>query len=162
MWHECLYWWKWESVTPFKRHQWVCLAKTKWKMLCELFHWRKWPIRKGRFWTNQHRGSCSSCWSTLDSKTLATSLDFLLQFIFFLWTVLHTLLLTLLNLWAKYWIFNKAICGCEIYILTVNFSKNFLHITDSNFLPMKKLAQSISRFKFSSVYTPLKKGLWKI
>ena len=80
---------------------------------------------------------------------------------FFVWTVLRTLWLTLLYLWTKYWIFNKAICGCEIYILTVNFSKIFLHIADLNFLPMKKLSQSISRCKFSSVYKPLKKGLWK-
>ena len=161
MWHECLYWSKWESVTPLKRYHWVCLAKTKWKMLRELFHWRKWLIRKGRFWTNQHRGSCSSCWSTLDSKTLVTSLDFLLQFIFFLWTVLRTLLLTLLNLWTKYWIFNKAICGCEIYILTVNFSKIFLHIADLNFLPMKKLAQSILRCKFPLYIRPSKRAFEK-
>ena len=132
------------------------------KILRELFHWQKRHIRKGRFWTNQHKGSCSCCWSALDSTTLATSQDFLLQFIFLCEHLLITLLLTLLYLWTKYCIFNKAIRGCEIYILTVSFSKIFLHITDLNFLPMKKLTQSILRCKFSPVYKPLKKGLWKI
>ena len=80
---------------------------------------------------------------------------------FFVWTVLRTLLLTLLNLWAKYWIFNKAICGCEIYILTVNFSKIFLHIADLNFLPMKKLAQSILRCKFPLYIRPSKRAFEK-
>ena len=117
--------------------------------------------QKREFWTNQDRGSCSSCWSTLDSKTLATSLDFLLQFIFFLWKVLRSLLLTLLYLWTKFWIFNKAICSCEIYILTVNFSKNFLHITDLNFLPMKKLAQSILKCKFPLYIRPSKRAFEK-
>ena len=80
---------------------------------------------------------------------------------FFVWTVLRTLWLTLLNLWTKYWIFNKAICSCEIYILTVNFSKNFLHIADLNFLPMKKLAQSILRCKFPLYIRPSKRAFEK-
>ena len=161
MWHECLYWWKWESVTPLKRHHWVYLAKTKWKILRELFHWWKWHIRKGRFWTNKHRGSCSWCWSALHSKTLATSLEFFLRFIFLCEQCYVPYYWCLLYLWTKYCIFNKAICGCEIYILKVSFSKIFLHITDFNFLPMKKLAQSILRCKFHLYICPSKRAFEK-
>ena len=79
----------------------------------------------------------------------------------FVWKVLRSLLLTLLYLWTKYWIFNKAICSCEIYILTVSFSKIFLHIADLNFLPMKRLAQSILRCKFSLYIRPSKRAFEK-
>ena len=127
------------------------------------------------------------CWSAVDSELFATSMDFFVKIHFFVWTVFYSLLLTFLTFklrvlrlqwsnlrlgfkiaWLSFW---------KIYILTASFSENFLHLLSRHkFASNHKLAQSILRRKFFSMYKPSwfcsanfppyinppKYGLWKI